>query len=114
MDLCRCHSGVYSMNKSDILRNGLLRVGSARFDVRKDGIFPFIQYIKDLLLDDVTELMRKSHPITKKDPIKKILKIMEETKQSDLPLINQDGHLIGQMCGMNIMKLGIEAIKNGR
>lgn len=91
----------------------LLRVGSARFEVRKDGVFSFIQYLRDLLMDDVTELMRKSYPITKKDTVKKALKLMEETRQSDLPLIDQEGHLIGELCGMKIMKLGIEAIKKG-
>jgi CBS domain-containing protein len=109
---------VYVVDEEDkllgtISYRSLLRVGSARFDVRKDGIFPFIQYMKDLLMDDVAELMRKSHPITKKDTIKEALKLMGETKQSDLPLIDQEGHLIGELCGMKIMKLGLDAIKRG-
>ncbi len=91
----------------------LIRVGSARFDARTDGIFPFMQYLRDLLLDDVTELMRKSHPVTKKNTIKEALKLMGETKQSDLPLIDQEGHLLGELCGMKIMKLGIDIIRKG-
>jgi CBS domain-containing protein len=109
---------VYVVDEEDkllgtISNRSLIRVGSARFDVRKDRLFPFIQNIKDLLMDDVTELMRKSHPITKKDTIKEALKLMGETKQSDLPLIDQEGHLIGELCGMKIMKLGLDAIKRG-
>jgi CBS domain-containing protein len=109
---------VYVVDESDnllgtISYRSLIRVGSARFDARKDGIFPFFQYLRDLLMDDVTELMRKSYPITKKDTIKDALKLMEETKQSDLPLTDDEGHLIGELCGMKIMKLGINVIRKG-
>jgi len=104
-------------DKDNLLRTisyrSLMRVSSARFEVRKDGIFPFAQYLKDLLMDDVDALMRKSYPITKQDSLKKALKLMEETKQSDLPIVGKDGRLIGELCGMKIMKLGIDVIKRG-
>jgi CBS domain-containing protein len=91
----------------------LLRVSGARFGVRKDGIFSFARYLQDLLREDVNSLMRDSAPVTKEDTLKKALKIMEERKLNDLPVVDKQGHLIGELCGMKIMKLGIEAIKRG-
>lgn len=91
----------------------LLRASSARFGVRKDGVFSFVNYLGDLFTESVDELMRDTTPITKKETLKKVLKIMEENKQIDLPVVDEQGRLIGELNGMEIIKLGIDVIRKG-
>lgn len=109
---------VYVVEGDDMLvgtisYRSLMRASSARFGVRKDGFFSFIQYLKDMLMENVDSLMRKPMPVTNDTKIKKALELMEKTKQNDLPVVDNEGRLIGELSGIEIMKLGIDVLKKG-
>jgi len=91
----------------------LMRASSARFGIRKDGFFSFVQYLKDMLMENVDSLMRKPTPVTNDTKLKNALELMEETRQNDLPVVDNEGRLIGELSGIEIMKLGIDVLKKG-
>jgi CBS domain-containing protein len=91
----------------------LMRASSARFGVRKDGIFSFVQYLRDMLMENVDSLMRKPTQVTTETKLKKALELMEDSRQNDLPVVDDEGRLIGELNGIEIMKLGLDVIKKG-
>jgi CBS domain-containing protein len=113
-----CSRAVYVVDENDklvgtISYRSLMRASSARFGVRKDGIFSFVQYLKDMLMENVDTLMRKPTPVTKDTKLKKALELMEDTRQNDLPVVDENGRLVGELSGMEIMRLGLDVIKRG-
>ncbi|KYK25596.1 MAG: hypothetical protein AYK23_03910 [Candidatus Proteinoplasmatales archaeon SG8-5] len=91
----------------------MIRASSARFKVRKEGFWPFVRYMKDLFMDDVSKLMKPERPVKGYQTVKEALKIMLDTGQTDIPVVDDDGVLLGELRGMEIMRLTLESVKKG-
>jgi CBS domain-containing protein len=91
----------------------MLRASGARYKIRKEGFWPFVRYLKDMFMDDVTELMKDEIPIKKDQTLREAVKIMLETGQTDIPVVDDSGVLLGELRGMEIMRLTLEAVKKG-
>ncbi|MBA3044964.1 MAG: CBS domain-containing protein [Candidatus Thermoplasmatota archaeon] len=91
----------------------IIRVSTARYKIRKAGFWPFIRYLKDMFLDDVSDLMKNANPVRDDKTLKDALEIMLENDETDLPVVDKDGRLLGELRGMEIMRLSLEAVKQG-
>lgn len=91
----------------------ILRISAARYKVRKEGFWPFVRYLKDIFMDDVGKLMKSDTPINKDQTLKEAVRIMLKTGQTDIPVVDDDGILLGELRGMEIMRLTLGAVKKG-
>ncbi|MCI0480542.1 MAG: CBS domain-containing protein, partial [Candidatus Dadabacteria bacterium] len=112
------HRNVYVTDESDVLigtisYRDLMRVGSARFGVKKEGTFSFVGYMRDMMKENVEDIMKKPTMITRDMKLRDALQLMEDTGQNDLPVVDGDGKIIGELSGMEIMKLGLDIIEKG-
>ena len=91
----------------------ILRAASARFQIRKEGFFPFVRYLKDMFMDDVHTLMKKTEVVNENTLLSEALELMLKSKETDLPVVDDGERLKGELQGIAIMHLGIDVIKRG-
>ena len=85
----------------------VLKVTKARYGARSAGLVPLVQLFRDLKPERAEDIMREPTPVTLDTPLREVLVLMDETKQNDLPVVDEDGRLIGEVNGMHIMRLAL-------
>ena len=83
----------------------VLKVTKARFGARSGGMLSLFELFRDLKPERVEDVMRAPTPVTLDTPLREVLVLMDETQQNDLPVVDEEGRLIGEVNGMHIMRL---------
>lgn len=91
----------------------LLRVTNARLGARRKGMIGFIQYLRDVLVEDVEKIMRKPVRVRPRTNLLEALRMMEENKMNDMPIVDEDNKLIGELSGMEILRFAYADLKRG-
>jgi CBS domain-containing protein len=89
----------------------LIRVASARYGIHGRGFSEFLQYLKDIMKDDVDDIMRPPMNVNQNDNLMKAMKIMEYYDLNSLPVVDDDGKLLGELNGVELLKFAVEGVK---
>jgi len=81
-----------------LLRNLGYRVG-----VREEGMISFFKFITGILKENVTEIMEKPVSITNNHKVLDALKMMVEHHLNDLPIVDDEGRIIGELNSLEIL-----------
>ena len=72
--------------------------------VRKPGVVSFFKFLRDILKDNVSDFMVKAPvKVTKKDRVLDALELMVTHHLNDLPVVDENGVLIGELNGAEIL-----------
>ncbi len=91
----------------------IIRVTNARLGARRRGVSAFIQYLRDVFQEDVGGLMRKPPVAKMSTNLLEALKKMEDFKMNDMPVVDDEGKLVGDLKGLEILRFALEDIKRG-
>jgi CBS domain-containing protein len=91
----------------------LLRVTNARLGARRKGVPGFIGYLRDIFLEDVKKIMRKPVFVNPRTNLLEALQILEENKMNDMPIVDDDKKLMGELSGMEILRFAYADLKRG-
>ncbi|HWG89457.1 MAG TPA: CBS domain-containing protein [Candidatus Thermoplasmatota archaeon] len=89
----------------------ILRVAKARYGSLSPGLFSLVRYFRDLQPETVEHLMRPATPVRADTPLKEALLLLEETKQNDLPVVDEEGKVVGELAGREVMALALEVFR---
>lgn len=74
------------------------------YGVRKPGVMSFFQFLREILMETVTEFMEKNPvKVTKDDKILDALKLMVTYHLNDLPVVDENNIIIGELNGVEIL-----------
>ncbi len=91
----------------------VIRVTNARIGARRKGISAFIKYLRDVFKEDVDELMRRPVKVKLSTNLLEALEKMEEFKMNDMPIVDNEGKLVGDLKGLEILRFALEDVKRG-
>ncbi len=91
----------------------ILRVTNARLGARRAGVVGFIGYLGDLLRENVDKLMRDPITVKPKTNLHDALKLMEECKLNDIPVVDDEKKIVGELSGMEILRFAYADIREG-
>ena len=86
-----------------ITMESLLKQVGYRIGARKAGVTSFLGLMKDILHEDVEHFITSPLKITKETKLVDALKLMVENRTNDLPVVDGDGVLIGELNGLEIL-----------
>lgn len=89
----------------------VLRVTKARFGTQGTGLFSLVELFRDLRPERVEQLMRRPTPVHLDTPMRKVMLLMHETHQNDLPIVDAEGRLVGEVNGSHIMRLALDVFR---
>lgn len=89
----------------------ILRVTKARMGARRPGVFALVRLFRDLMPETARQLMRAPTPVTKQTPLAQALLMMEETHQNDLPIVDDEKRIVGELNGMHIMDVALRVFR---
>lgn len=81
----------------------LLKHVGYRAGVRENSAKAFIALLRDSLKEQVEEVMKRTKPVTMDTPLKEALYIMLDEHMTDLPIVDQDYKLIGELIGLEMI-----------
>ena len=83
----------------------LLRQVGYRTGARKEGLTSFFKFLGEIFKEDVDDFMNKTPiTVTKEDALVDATKLMVENHLNDLPVIDGEGHLVGELNSLEIIK----------
>jgi len=91
----------------------IVRVTNARLGARRKGVTAFVQYLKDIFEEGVDGLMRKPVRVKTSTNLLESLRRMEEFKMNDMPVVDDDEKLVGELKGLEILRFALEDIRRG-
>ena len=99
--------------KGTVVLRDLIRITSARYGIRKKGFGSYMKYLSDILKDDVDEVARPPLAVSLEDNLSKAMKIMEAYDLANLPVVDKQNKVIGELNGTEILKFALEGVKKG-
>lgn len=100
---------VYVVDREGILKGvitteTMLRQVGYKLGVRETGVISWLKYVSGILRENVTEYMEKN-PVTITDDHKVLdaLRKMVEYHLNDLPVIDADGRIVGELLSLELM-----------
>jgi CBS domain-containing protein len=94
--------------------NDLLKVSCIQLSAyKKTNLFNFFKYMSLLYSEHVEDIMRKPISIRNKEKLISALGIMEKNNLSDLPVVDENNVIIGELNGLEILAVMRDKIKSG-
>jgi len=84
----------------------ILRLLGYRVGVRKDGGLSFVRFLVDAFKEDAQRIMVKGMTITKDTNLAAALDVMLNEHLNDLPVVDAEGKLIGELVSMHLFMEG--------
>ena len=99
---------VYVVDEQGILKGmisieTLLRQVGYRVGVRETGVISFFKFLGGIFKENVTEFLEKPVTITNEHKVLDALRMMEEHHLNDLPVIDDEGKIIGELNSLEIL-----------
>jgi len=89
-----------------VMLSTILKHVAYRAGVRGKGVVSAIRFLKEVLSEKVDEVMLPVDTITPDDTIEKALMIIVEKGILDIPVVDKEGKLIGELNGLEILAEG--------
>jgi CBS domain-containing protein len=86
----------------------LLRHAGYRLGVRSTGVTSFLRMLAEISDDKVTEVMSKPVKVLHNEMLMNVTKLMVENHLNDLPIVDDDNVLIGELNGLDILKASMK------
>ncbi len=90
--------------KGTITLETLLRHAGYRLGVRSTGVTSFLRMLAEISDDKVTEVMGKPIKVLHNEMLVNVTKLMVEHHLNDLPIVDDDNVLVGELDGLDILK----------
>lgn len=84
----------------------ILRLIGYRVGVRKDGGLSFVRFLKDALKEEARHIMVKGTTVTRETKLVAALDVMVNEHLNDLPVVDADGVLVGEMASLELLEEG--------
>lgn len=91
----------------------IIRITNARLGARRKGVVGLVKYLRDIFREDVDSLMRDPITVNPYTNLLEALQKIEELKMNDMPIVDDDNKLVGELSGMEILRFAYEDIKRG-
>jgi CBS domain-containing protein len=100
---------VYVVDGSDTLIGvitieTLLRQVGYKVGVRETGIISFFKFLTGVFKDNVSEFMDKPVKVYKSDKVLEAMQLMVEHHLNDLPIVDDEDKIIGELHSIEILK----------
>lgn len=100
---------VYVVDKEGKIRGTitletLLRHAGYRWGVRSTGVTSLLRMLAEIGNDKVTEVMAKPVKVLNDEMLVNVTKLMVEYHLNDLPIVDDNNVLIGELNGLDILK----------
>jgi len=82
----------------------LMRFAGYSFGVRKTGITSFLKMLGEISQNKVTEAMSRPVRIIEDEMLVNVTKMMVENHLNDLPVVDANDKLVGELNGLDILK----------
>jgi CBS domain-containing protein len=82
----------------------LLRHVGYKVGVRETGVISFFKFLGGIFKENVTDIMETPVTITKRHKLLDALRMMEEYHLNDLPVIDEEERIIGELNSLEILK----------
>ncbi|MEM3567766.1 MAG: CBS domain-containing protein [Thermoplasmata archaeon] len=89
-----------------VMLSTILKHVAYRAGVRGKGLVSAIRFLKEILSEKVEEVMIPVETITPDDTIEKALMVVVEKGILDIPVVDKNGRLIGELNGIEILAEG--------
>ena len=94
--------------KGTITLETLLRYAGYTLGVRKTGMTSLLRWFAEIKNDKVTEVMTKPVRMLQSEMIVNVTKLMVEHHLNDLPIVDDDNKLVGELNGLDILKASMK------
>ena len=84
----------------------ILRLIGYRVGVSKDGGLSFGRFLRDALKEEAGHIMVKGTTVTKETKLTAALDIMVNEHLNDLPVVDANGILVGEMASLGLLEEG--------
>jgi CBS domain-containing protein len=84
----------------------VLRLMGYRLGVREYGGDSFIRFLRDTLKEKADDIMVKGRTVTRDMKLTAAMKIMIDEHLNDLPVVDGDGKLIGELASLELLMAG--------
>ena len=93
----------------------VLRLIGYRTGVRELGAMSFYRFLRDMFKEKVATLMSPTRAVTKEDSLKDALDLMIRDHVNDLPVVDAEGRIIGELVSLELFLKGRELFaKDGK
>lgn len=92
--------------KGTVNTDTILRLIGYRVGVRDSGNLSFIRFMRDAFKEDVRSIMTRGRAVIKEMKLTEAMKIMLDDHLNDLPVVDQDGKLIGELVSLELFLEG--------
>ena len=90
--------------KGTITLETLLRQAGYRLGVRKAGMTSFLRMMGEISRDKVQDVMVKPVKVLRDEMLVNVTRLMVENHLNDLPIVDDEGVLVGELNGVDILK----------
>jgi len=94
--------------KGTITLETLLRYAGYTLGVRKPGMTSLLRWFAEIKNDKVTEVMNKPVRVLQDEMIVNVTRLMVENHLNDLPIVDDDNKLVGELNGLDILKSSVK------
>lgn len=104
---------VYVVDKDGILKGTitletLLRYAGYTLGVRKVGVTSLLRWLAEINNDKVTDVMTKPVRVLQNEMIVNVTRLMVENHLNDLPIVNDENKLVGELNGLDILRASMK------
>ncbi len=112
------HRVVYVLDGEDrvvglVTFRTMVRAVNARLGSRDSGPLKLLRYLRDLSADRVDAFMRPARAVNPTMPLPDALAVMEHEQANDLPVVDEHGHLVGELRGFDVLALAQRVVRRG-
>jgi len=91
----------------------VLRLIGYRTGIREVGAMSFYRFLRDMFKERVGTFMSPTRSVTVEDDLKKALDIMIRDHVNDLPVVDAEGRIIGELVSLELFHKGRELFLEG-
>jgi predicted transcriptional regulator len=81
----------------------VLKLIGHRVGVQRNAGLPVFSFLTETLKENATDFMRKVRPVTRNTQLTAALQIMLDDKMADLPVVDENGRIIGELISIEML-----------
>lgn len=91
----------------------MLKVVTARYGSRSTSVFGLLARLRHAMAEHVEDLMREPHPVHPDTTLEDAFFTLDDSRENDLPIVDDDGKLVGELNAMQVMDVGLRVFRDG-